>query len=93
MEGDPLDDFGNEGKESPRTSALRAMGRHASDVIDILQAREERPVTSPYSSSQDALDVIEEESETEKSVETPQSPINHFTVPTISISSVMRYGV
>ena len=54
----------NDGSESPRTSALRAMGVHASNVIDIMQTKESEPV---FSTPQESLSPIEEENELESS--------------------------
>ena len=54
-----------DGSESPRTSALRAMGVHATNVIDIMQSRDgETPIYMP---PQESLTPIAEENELESS--------------------------
>lgn len=56
----------NDGSESPRTSALRAMGVHAAGVVDMMQNRdaEQQP---EYSPPQESLSPISEENELDSS--------------------------
>jgi hypothetical protein len=77
------------GSESPRTSALRAMGGDAAqEVIDMMNDQEEQA----YEPQSEGLTTISEEHELESSgsvVSRPQST----TAPNITVTSVMLFSV
>ncbi|XP_057306004.1 uncharacterized protein LOC130644420 isoform X4 [Hydractinia symbiolongicarpus] len=82
----------NDGSESPRTSALRAMGVHAAGVVDMMQNRdaEQQP---EYSPPQESLSPISEENELDSSgsqkmsYEPSVNSMNEQNVPNIMITS------